>query len=240
MFENAFSFLHGFRFANQRSREHALWLFLWMQQAKTTETFRPPLVVVTGPRASGKTTLVSRAAELAGVPVTLDYLRRRGKGPRSSTLDYVASKGCPLLVLDQYNNRTKVDSSDFAAFITHERRLFAGRVMGKTDAPVHCVTVITSETVELSTDLACRSISIELLPRDAPPSDPVSIVEEWFHRRQLDEELKAPFEGLSQDCRTVAQKATRKGDRAKARRFHSFAGIWKRAADRVAELMRAP
>jgi hypothetical protein len=61
MFQDMTGLLDGFAFANDLSRENALWARIWALQAKQTKVpQRFPLVVISGPVCSGKTELARR------------------------------------------------------------------------------------------------------------------------------------------------------------------------------------
>jgi hypothetical protein len=158
-----FNVLKGFVFADDLSRENALWAFLWALQARVATPgtiFRPPAVVIIGGPMTGKSELIRRmGGEFAGsLP--------NGKPMMTQWLNGIAEGREALMVLDLVDARL-MKSQELASFIT--AREWQYRLLGKTEmvtTPLRCLTVATaSHEVTLSDEMRRRCIVIRLKSR---------------------------------------------------------------------------
>ena len=243
MFEELLFPLKGFRFANHKSRENAVWLNHWMARAAFTkpgEEFRPPMVVITGPPASGKTELVRRAVEAAGLS-RREIVEEEASSPASlgRAMNKVAAGCGKLLWIDPHAPVLRhLDRSNIGIFIGGQKH---GSARGYSYRPLCCLTVVTAQAVEMSDDLRKRCVCIELevplwMEYGGPAGSEEEVASSEWTYDDLQERLKTPFLDRANDARGMARKAGAKGDNDKAAKHYAVARAWKRAAQDVADL----
>lgn len=160
-FESAYSLFAGFNFANAESRENALWLLHWLHQAKRGEPQRPPMVVIQGPTATGKTTLINRLTDLAQVHVH--------DGWELTDLTVAARREDGALVIEGDWVLEKKAMKDLCNWLTASRWEYRKlRSKERIETPPLCtVTVwLRPDGEPMPAELERRSIFIRLLARD--------------------------------------------------------------------------
>lgn len=161
LFEPYYAILDGYAFATPQDRENALWAALWASQARNVNdeivpAFRPPMVVIEGPMASGKTRLAAALSELAGQAGCYGI-------PREMDLNMIAAMERSIAWFDDVPRLSKKMSEMLAAFITAKRWGF--RLLGTRnhrEVSLYCLTVLTAGGLELPADLERRAIRIRL------------------------------------------------------------------------------
>lgn len=157
-FEGAFKHLHGFNFADDRSRENALWATLWALNAHSNCGIppRPPMVLISGPQGSGKNALAVRIgeqSECVDSPTTQRDLRVQFS-------DWAQKR---VVCIDGFEPRL-FKSGELARFITSEAYQF--RKLGETKmrfARLRCLLIaVMYGEYTLPPDMVRRVVEIKL------------------------------------------------------------------------------
>ncbi len=155
--------LEGFQFADAESRENAKAVMVWAERCKSAdkdEPFRPPLILITGPMASGKTLLANRISEGAA------YFPGWYKRTMISHLGMVAQQHVRVILLDGIEAKM-LKAKELVSFITSRewtyRRLGTAEV--KTEALHTLLLVAMNEEPRLCADMERRVVRIRLNDR---------------------------------------------------------------------------
>jgi hypothetical protein len=161
-FESYFAILDGYEFATPKDRENALWAALWASQARVghdemENPYRPPLVVIEGPAGCGKTRLARMLSDMAGYD--LELMDRMTPAIFSAA----AREGRQVLIFDDMIVKD-VDQPLLSQWLTADTwESRALRQKNKDVYPLHCVTVLTGNRLDLSKHLMRRAVFIRLL-----------------------------------------------------------------------------
>lgn len=160
----------GFQFATRCDAWMAAIVTGWIKTASDfcphqDEPFRPPLVLISGPRGCGKKTLALRMAEY-GAETGAYILRQLYECPiESGELSIVAAERAPAVLFDC--------SGPLHDPLTLEGWLLADkwpvRVMGQETAsqiPLATVSMLTTESAKLPPELEGLAVHIRLLSRE--------------------------------------------------------------------------